>query len=221
MAFTGIPAEGFKFLLDIRFNNTREWFNANKEIYIKSLKDPLYALAAELAPTAQAIDPAIEGRPARIVARIYRDARRCHGDFYRDVLWLSFKRVGETVSSSVSFYFFLNPEEIGWGMGFYAPQVEAMNSFRQRIDAQPELFRSIISDPALKGYNFSGESYAKPKKPGMAEDLAFWYNKKTFSLDYSEPVSPAAFSKDVLERTRQCFLDLARLYRFLNTMEVE
>jgi uncharacterized protein (TIGR02453 family) len=221
MAFEGIPAEGFKFLLDIRFNNNREWFNANKETYIKRLKEPLYALAADLAPTAQAIDPAIDGRPARIVARIYRDARRCHGDFFRDVLWLSFKRVGETVSSSVSFYYYLNPEEHGWGMGFYQPNVETMSAFRARIDAQPGLFRGIIGDPALKAYGVSGDSYAKPRKPGMAEDLAFWYNKKSFSLDYSEPVSPAAFSRDVAARVRRCMLDLAKMYKFVCGMEVE
>jgi uncharacterized protein (TIGR02453 family) len=221
MAFNGIPAEGFKFLLDIRFNNNREWFNANKETYIKGLKEPLYALAAEIAPTAQAVDPAIDGRPPRIVARIYRDARRCHGDFFRDVLWLSFKRTGETVSSSISFYYYLTPEEFGWGMGFYTPNVEMMNRFRERIDAKPDLFRSIISDAALKKYEISGDSYSKPKKPGMAEDIAFWYNKKSFSLDYTEPVSPAAFSKDVAGRVRQCLLDLARLYKFVNMMEVE
>lgn len=221
MAFNGIPAEGFKFLLDIRFNNNREWFNANKDVYIKNLKEPLYALAADLAPAAQAVDPAIDGRPSRIVARIYRDARRCHGDFYRDVLWLSFKRTGETVSSAVSFYYYLNPEECGWGMGFYQPNIEMMNRFRERIVAQPELFRSIISDAALKAYNISGESYSKPKKPGMAEDIAFWYNKKTFSADYSESVSAAAFSKDVADRVRKCIMDLSRLYRFVNRMEVE
>jgi hypothetical protein len=55
----------------------------------------------------------------------------------------------------------------------------------------------------------------------MAEDIAFWYNKKSFSLDYTEPVSPAAFSKDVAGRVRQCLLDLARLYKFVNMMEVE
>lgn len=221
MAFNGIPAEGFKFLMEIRFNNNREWFNANKDTYIKCLKDPLYALAAELAPTAQAIDPAIDGRPARIVARIYRDARRCQGEFYRDVLWLSFKRIGETNSTAVSYYFYLNPETIGWGMGFYQPQVDAMNRFRARIDAKPELFRNIINDPALKAYNIVGEAYSKPKKPGMAEDLAFWYNKKTFYTEYTEPVSPAAFSKDLLGRVRQCIIDHGRLYRFVIGMEVE
>jgi uncharacterized protein (TIGR02453 family) len=220
MAFTGIPAEGFKFILDIRFNNNREWFNANKETYSKYLKEPLWALAADLAPAAQAVDPAIDGRPARIVARIYRDARRCRGEFYRDVLWLSFKRTGETVSAAVSFYFYLTPEEIGWGMGFYQPNPETMNRFRGRIDAQPELFRSIITDPALRGYSVSGDSYAKPRKPGMAEDLAFWYNKKSFSLDYSEKVTAAAFSADVAGKARQCIRDLARMYRFLIGMEV-
>ncbi len=221
MAFEGIPAEGFRFLLDIRFNNNRTWFNANKEVYIKNLKGPLYALAVELAPTAQAVDPAIDGRPARIVARIYRDARRCRGEFYRDGLWLSFKRTGETNSTAVSFYFYLNPETIGWGMGFYEPQVEAMNRFRARIDAQPELFRGIIHGPALKPYTVIGENYAKPKKPGMAEDLAFWYNKKTFYTEYLEPVSPAAFSRELASRVRQCILDHARLYRFVTGMEVD
>lgn len=221
MAFTGIPAEGFQFLLDIRFNNNREWFNAHKETYVKRLKEPLYALAAELAPEAQAVDPAIDGRPSRIVARIYRDARRCRGEFYRDVLWLSFKRTGETASSSVSFYFFLTPEEIGWGMGFYQPNPEAMGRFRGRIDAQPELFRSIVSEPAMKGYAVSGESYARPRKPGMADDLAFWYNKKSFSLDYAEKVTAAAFCAGVSGRVRQCIRDLGRMYRFVNGMEVE
>jgi uncharacterized protein (TIGR02453 family) len=221
MAFAGIPAEGYKFLMELRFNNNREWFNANKDTYIKCLKDPLYALAAGLAPTAMAVDPGIDGRPARIVARIYRDARRCRGEFYRDVLWLSFKRTGETNSTAVSFYFYMNPEDIGWGMGFYEQQVEAMNRFRARIDARPALFRSIISAPALKAYTVAGENYAKPKKPGMEDDLAFWYNKKTFYTEYTEPLSSAAFSQDLLERVRQCIEDHARLYRFVNNMEVE
>jgi uncharacterized protein (TIGR02453 family) len=221
MAFTGIPSEGFKFLLDIRFNNNREWFNANKDIYIKCLKEPLYALAAELAPAAQAVDPVIDGRPARIVARIYRDARRCKGEFYRDVLWLSFKRVGETNSTAISFYFYLNPESVGWGMGFYEPQAEVMQRFRDRIDARHELFRRIIANPALKAYEIAGDSYARPKKPGMDADLAFWYNKKTFYTEYAEPVSPAAFSPDLAARVRQCIIDHGPLYRFVTSMEVE
>ena len=221
MAFNGIPAEGYRFLMEIRFNNNREWFNANKDNFLLYLRDPLYALAAGLAPTAMEIDPQIDGRPNRIVARIYRDARRCKGEFYRDTLWLSFKRVGETNSSSVSFYFYLNPETIGWGMGFYEQRVDAMNSFRQRIDAFPELFRSIIASPALKAYEVVGESYSKPKKPGVAEDLAFWYNKKTFYTEYTEPVSPAAFSPELIERVRLAMLDHKRLYRFINLMEVE
>lgn len=221
MAFTGIPAEGFQFLLDIRFNNNREWFATNKDVYIRSLKEPLYALAADLAPTALAVDPDIDARPARIVARIYRDARRCRGEFYRDGLWLSFKRTGESNSTTVSFYFYLNPESIGWGMGFYEPQPEAMTRFRQRIDAQPALFRSIVSDPALKQYTVEGESYAKPKRADLPEDLAFWYNKKTFYTEYAEPVGPAAFSPDLLGRVRQAMLDHVKLYRFIQMMEVE
>lgn len=221
MAFNGIPAEGFKFLLDIRFNNNREWFNANKDTYTKCLKEPLYALAAELAPAAQAVDPLIDGRPARIVARIYRDARRCKGEFYRDVLWLSFKRTGETNSTALSFYFYMNPEEIGWGMGFYEPQPEAMTRFRARIDAKPELFLSIVNTPALKAYNIAGESYAKPRKPGLDDQLAFWYNKKTFYTEHVEPVSLAAFSKELADRLRQCILDHGQLYRFITGMEVD
>ncbi len=221
MAFNGIPPEGFKFLLDIRFNNNREWFNANKDVYLKCLKDPLYALAAELAPAAQAVDPAIDGRPNRIVARIYRDARRCKGEFYRDNLWLSFKRTGETNSTALSYYFYLTPEEIGWGMGFYMPQAEAMNRFRKRIDARPDLFRSIISNPALKAYRVAGEDYAKPRKPGLDGELAFWYNKKTFYTEHVEPVSEAAFSPELANKLRQCILDHGQLYRYITGMEVE
>lgn len=221
MGFTGIPADGFQFLMEIRFNNNRQWFDQNRERFQTSLRDPLYALATELAPTAQAIDPQFEVRPNRVVARIYRDARRSKGEFYRDHLWLSFKRQGEANGAALSYYFYLTPEEIGWGLGFYEQSVESMNRFRARVDAKPELFRSIISDPVLRAYKLEGESYAKPKRPGMAEDLALWYNKKSFSTEYIEPVSAAAFSPDLLGRLQRMMLDHKRLYQFVNMMEVQ
>ena len=221
MAFTGIPADGYQFLMEIRFNsNNREWFSENRERFNRSLRDPLYALANDLAETALQIDPQFEVRPNRVVSRIYRDARRSKGEFYRDHLWLSYKRQGETNSSALSFYFYLTPEETGWGLGFYDQRVEAMNRFRQRIDAKPELFRSIINDPALQAYKLVGESYTRPKRPGVPEDLAAWYNKKSFSTEYIEPVSAAAFSPELLDRVKQMMLDHRRLYQFVNMMEV-
>lgn len=221
MAFTGIPAEGFQFLMEIRFNNNREWFNANRERYIKYLRDPLYAMAAELAPTARAIDPAIDGRPARIVARIYRDARRTRGeDFYRDHLWMSFKPTDKALSTAFSFWFFLSPEEIGWGIGFYEQRTAQMNDFRARIDAQPALFRSIAEAPGLKPFGFGGDDYTKPKKEGLDPAIARWYNKKSFYLEYTEPVSQAAYSPELLDRVRQAILDTGRLYQFVNGLEV-
>ena len=221
MAFAGIPAEGFQFLLEIRFNNNREWYQANRERFNRCLRDPLYAMATELAQTAQTIDPAIDGRPHRIVARIYRDARRARGEFFRDHLWLSFKPVDRTVSAGVSFYFFLDPEQIGWGMGFYEQKVEQMNDFRARIDAQPTLFHSIATDPALAPYALLGEDYARPKRAGLDPAVARWYNKKTFWLEYTEPVSQAAFAPELIERVRQGMVATGRLYRFINGMEVQ
>lgn len=219
--FTGIPKEGFAFLMDIRFHNNREWFQANKSVYLTQVKTPMYALAAALAPAARAIDPQMETRPERVVSRIYRDARRVRGgEFYRDVVWLSFKRVGNGEEHSpFSYYIYFNPEEYGWGCGFWDARPQVMEALRHRVDTHFEQFRSIVTAPWVNQYTLGGEDYKRPKKIIDDTTVNRWYQKKNWYLECTQPVDADAFSPDLRTRVEHSMRQMAPLYHFVMGME--
>ena len=65
----------FQFLIDLKFNNNRPWFNENKERYLSAKKD-FDAFVDELIPLLKKQDKSIDVNSAKeCVFRIYRDAR--------------------------------------------------------------------------------------------------------------------------------------------------
>ncbi len=84
--FQGYSQETVDFMWGIRFNNERGWFLAHKDDYQQHL----------LAPTRELGQTVYDGLAAALpheplilkVSRIYRDARRLHGQGpYKDHLW--------------------------------------------------------------------------------------------------------------------------------------
>lgn len=60
--FQGFTSETFEFYMAIRFNNNREFLQANQEWYQSAVRKPLVELCQALAPTVEAIDPQLDTR---------------------------------------------------------------------------------------------------------------------------------------------------------------
>ena len=86
MAFQGYTQETVDFLWGIRFNNERGWFMEHKQDYQEHLLAPTRALAEQVY---DAIHEMCPDDPFLLkLSRIYRDARRLHGQGpYKDHLW--------------------------------------------------------------------------------------------------------------------------------------
>ena len=68
----------FTFLADLRANNDREWFAANKQRYEEHVLEPALAFVAAFAPRLERISPHLraDARPSGgSLFRIYRDTR--------------------------------------------------------------------------------------------------------------------------------------------------
>ena len=86
--FTGFPEETLRFFLDIRFHNQINYFEEHRQDYIRDVQTPFYAFISELAPRMQRIDPQMEIRPHKCLARIRRDTRFTKDKSpYRDYHW--------------------------------------------------------------------------------------------------------------------------------------
>ena len=132
--FTGFPEETLQFFLDIRFHNDKTYFAEHKPRYERDVKAVFHAFIEELAPTMQEIDPLMEIRPYKCLARIHRDTRFSKDKSpFRDHLWLCFRRAAEPREGSVNFFFELGPTTLGWGMGTWGENRPMMDALRRRI----------------------------------------------------------------------------------------
>ena len=185
--FTGFTDDTFQFLLELAFNNNKEFFEANRKRYETQVRDKMRALALDLLPVALEIDPQICKRLTGIVARINRDTRFTHDKSpYRDHLWFIFRRDGESISEGLSFYFEIKPTSFTYGLGMYDTNKPLMDALRERAMTFESKFREIISAPALlERFTLSGEDYKRAPLPGIDPQLSLWLNKRYFYLHHN------------------------------------
>jgi uncharacterized protein (TIGR02453 family) len=213
--FQGLTPEAVHFLAALRLNNNKPFFEENRAVYERALRRPLLALARDMAPAIRAIDDGLDTRPERVVSRIYRDARYSRGIPYRDYAWLGWKPADVTASLAFSFYFYVDTQQCGWGLGFYGQSRDRMAAFRERMLARPGRFAAIAGDPAVASFRLAGDDYKKPPEaPGLPGELMRWYGKKTFYLEKTASHA-ICFGADLAERLSAQFEGLRPLYDFV------
>lgn len=226
MAFTGLPKEMSEFFMQIRFNNNQEFFNENRKAFETHVKKPLYALAQELAPVIEQIDPAVDTRPSKVVSRIRRDTRFSRDKSpYRDHMWLSWRPPHLSVGRAAApgLYVGINIDSWEVGCGFYEATPLTMRAFRARVQAAPHAFLSIIQEPEFASrFSLYGEEYKRPKIPeGLPEALIPWFSKKNFYVDHTRVMDGLEQQAALAEEAGAYLRTLAPFYRFLSTLPVE
>ena len=143
MAFEGYTQETLDFLWGIRFNNERSWFLAHKQDYEAHLLAPTRALGEQVY---EALHAAFPKEPFLLkLSRIYRDARRLHGNGpYKDHLWFCVRAGGEDWTGRPTFYFEIGPDYYSYGMGFWAPKAALMEAYRKAVDEHPEVLEKLV-----------------------------------------------------------------------------
>jgi len=187
--FTGFSREMLAFFAAIRFNNNREFFEENRQIYEQAVRNPLMALAETLAPTVLAIDPQLDARPGRSVSRIHRDVRFSKDKSpYRDYMWVGFRQTGESREDTCGFYFDISDTAVHWGCGYYHMQPEYLKNLRQLILDKPTYVQGILDEPAFAGtYQVCGERYVRQYAPPehLSEALGALYQKKSVYIEHT------------------------------------
>lgn len=134
--FTGFSREAIDFLKSLEKNNTREWFQAHKDIYERSCREPMKALMSELGP--------LYG-PSKI-SRINRDMR-----FARDRAPYKTYIAAGIGGSYVS----LSKEGLYVGAGLYKPDPAALRRFRAAIDedVSGSALAKLVTSLRRQGYH--------------------------------------------------------------------
>lgn len=216
--FNGFSNNTIDFMWNLRLNNRRDWFEANKELFIQDFQNPMKALSQEVFDQISAA----YGKHGfkHKVSRIYKDARRVRdGEPYRCNLWFSIEQPSEEWTSRPVFWFELSPENWSYGLGYYQAKPMTMAKFRARINRDPKKFEQLIA-PLEKQDEFilSGDEY-KRKKESPSPKASDWYNKKSFSLIHSQSNGVELFSSELSDRIVTGYKFLMPIYDYFITLD--
>jgi len=137
----------YQYLLDLRQNNNREWFHANKEQYNQAKKD--FEFFVELSiEQIKNIDPSVAGLTAKdCIFRIFRDVRFSNDKRPYKTNFGAFLARGGRKSKFGGYYIHIEPEQCFLGGGCYMPEPKMLKAIREEIFHHPEEFKAIVENP--------------------------------------------------------------------------
>ncbi len=142
-----IPPSVFAFLRELKRNNDREWFHANKERYVAEMRDPLLAFIAGFAPRLERIGRRLVADPAPVggsLFRIHRDTRFARDKSpYKTAAGIYFGRIEGRDSPAPGFYLHVEPGNVFMGAGIWRPEPEVLRQVRDAIVAQPARWKRV------------------------------------------------------------------------------
>tara|TARA_R110000782_G_scaffold19757_10_gene53770 strand:- start:330 stop:1025 length:696 start_codon:yes stop_codon:yes gene_type:complete len=157
------------FLRELKANNDREWFKANKSRYeddvldvalrfIQSMQEPL----ANLAPHFTAMPTRTGGS----LMRVYRDTRFSNNKLpYKTNIGIQFRHERAKDVHAPGFYVHIEPDEAFVGVGMWRPESEPLRQIRERIVARSAEWKKATGSAAFKrSFNLGGESLLRPPR---------------------------------------------------------
>lgn len=167
-----IPASSLDYLKMLKENNDRDWFNENKDRYLKEY-DSLEHFADALLQELRSHDVIQTASGKKSLHRIYRDTRFSKDKTPYKTNWSGgYKRA--TALRRGGYYFHIEPGNSFIAGGFWAPNTEDIKRIREDISSDPDTLRKIIGSKSFKATfgSLQGEQLKTTPKGFDAADSA-------------------------------------------------
>jgi len=219
----------FTFLKALKRNNRRDWFEAHRPDYERTLLAPMRAIAEEFDVRFARLAPEYVGDPKRSLFRIYRDVR-----FSKDkspykthaAMWIYHRApgrgVGKEIDGGAGFYFHVEPGASLVAGGLWMPPRHSLNKVREHFDADLAGWKRAVASPAIKK-KFGGLTDDEPgillkRLPrgydeGHAAERWLRYNSFTLSRSYTDA---DVLSPKVVDTAMKDFAAMLPMVRWLN-----
>lgn len=143
-----IEAKTFQFLQNLKQNNSKDWFLANKKEYENAYENA-YVFANDLIQRMNTIDEIETPNGKKAIFRIYKDVR-----FSKDKTPYKTHIGGHLTRATKlrrgGFYFHIEPENSFVGGGFWNPNPEDLKRIREHISYEPERLQTILNSNSFK-----------------------------------------------------------------------
>jgi uncharacterized protein (TIGR02453 family) len=225
--FEGFKPAAFRFLRDLERNNEKAWFEANREVYEREVREPMRRLVETLDARLGSIAPEIVGDPKRSMFRIHRDVRfsRNKSPYKTNAgAWLYHRDAGRKVGrdgegGGAGFYFHIDPTTCFMAGGMWMPARPALLRIREAIDATPTALARLTSAPAFRrrfnGLSDTAKLQRVPRDFPPDHPAGEWLKLESFTA--RAMIEPSVItSPRLVDRLCRDFELLVPLVRWLN-----
>lgn len=159
----------FKFLRDLKKNNSREWFQDNKSRYEADVREPLLGFIEDFAPHLAKLSPHFMADPRKSggsMFRIHRDTRFSKDKTpYKTHAAAQFRHERAKDAHVPGFYLHLEPGSVFAATGTWRPDTASAKKIRDAIVAKPADWKRATSGKAIRTMcKFEGESLKRPPR---------------------------------------------------------
>lgn len=221
MIFDQFTPQMLDFLAENHIRNSKPWYEEHKELCRTLAIEPFYQLTELMAPTMLEIDPQLVVIPYKALSRVRRDNRFTKNkDLYRDHLWLTFRHPKKHLSDSLCYYFEVEQEGWGYGIGYYAIPSNIREEYRQMIlnhDIHYLAARKALAE--TPDFTMYGDCYKRPPYPDAPEEDQLWLNRKNIGVSFFSEDHTALFDGTFYDIMIDNIKRIAPFYYFLRTAE--
>lgn len=218
--FTGFPKDFFVFFDELKKNNNRDWFAANKSRYLESVVKPMGAYINSIAPHLKSIAPCYLADPRAnggSMFRIYRDTRFSKDKTpYKTHAACHFRHQAGRDAHAPGFYVHFETDGIAIGGGIWRPPSKQLGQIREFITDNPSAWEKLIQSTEITDLGgIQGDSLKRPPRGYLAdakhiEDL----KRKSFYLMTGVDVK-LALGPEFVTESAGIFRVAARLNHFI------
>lgn len=170
-----------KFLKEIKVNNNREWFNANKEWY-KEVRREAESICNELIMAITEVDDEASNlQPNDCMYRIYRDTRfSADKTPYKTHIGIFVNPPFGKKSLTCGYYLHLEPDNCFFCAGTIGLPTKTIQAIRQSIYDDIDEYREIVENEEFRKYFPKlGDNFLKTAPKGFPKDWKY--------IDYIRP----------------------------------
>jgi len=155
--------EFFQFFRELRENNDREWFKADKARYEEFVRRPCLEFISDFSSPLRSISRYYVADPRPIggsLFRIYRDVRFSRNKSpYKTAAGMQFNHASFKSAHAPGFYLHLGPDEVYMACGVWHPESNTLRAIRDALVADPAGWRKAISGNRFRSvFTFRGDT---------------------------------------------------------------
>ncbi|HEY6975079.1 MAG TPA: DUF2461 domain-containing protein [Chitinophagaceae bacterium] len=210
-----------KFLKDLKKNNNREWFEANRKRYETAKKDFENLVQKVIEIHSRKDDKLASLKAKDCMFRINRDIRFSKDKSpYKTNFGASINKGGRK-SMLAGYYFHCEPGQSFVGGGLWMPMPEELKKVRQEIDYCFDEFSKIIGNKRFKtvyGELYKGEdiSLSRPPKGYEETNPAIGFIKLKSFIAMQQLDDPDLTNEMLAKKITDAFATLQPMIKFIN-----